>query len=97
MLFGWSEEYGGAYHQWVKNGKPSNIIRDQMSYLNIDPALRVQKISEWNRPVVWPFLLIPLVVALLLWPALRVWRKRQDRSVMDGMQEAQQRTLGDFK
>ncbi len=97
MLFGWSEEYGGAYHQWVKNGKPSNIIRDQMSYLNIDPALRVQKINEWNRPVLWPFVLMPMVLGLMLWPAYRVWRKRQDRSVSDGMKAVQARTLGEFK
>ncbi|NCX12775.1 MAG: peptide ABC transporter substrate-binding protein, partial [Betaproteobacteria bacterium] len=23
MIFGWSEEYAGAYHQWLYNGKPS--------------------------------------------------------------------------
>ena len=28
-LFGWSEEYTGAYQQWLTNGKPSNIIRER--------------------------------------------------------------------
>ena len=88
MLFGWSEEYGGAYHQWVRNGKPSNIIRDQMSYLTVDPVLRAQKISQWNTPVVWPLVLLPVLLALLMWPAVRVWRKRQEQSIARGMEDA---------
>ncbi len=78
MLFGWSQDYGGAYHQWVFNGKPSNIIRDQMSYLRVDPVLRRQKINEWNQPIGWPIVLLPFLVFLLVWPAYRVWSKRQN-------------------
>jgi hypothetical protein len=81
MLFGWSEEYGGAYHQWVRNGKPSNIIRDQMAYLDVDAKMRVEKIRAWNQPIWWPLLVIPFLVALMLWPALLIWRKRQSLSI----------------
>jgi hypothetical protein len=81
MLFGWSEEYGGAYHQWVHNGKPSNIIRDQMSYLRVDPTQRVEKIRQWNQAVLWPLILLPLVIGLLLWPAVSIWRRRQNLSI----------------
>ena len=81
MLFGWSEEYGGAYHQWVKNGKPSNIIRDQMSYLSVDPALRVEKIRQWNQAVLWPLVLLPILLGLILWPAVHIWRRRQNLSI----------------
>ena len=84
LLFGWSEEYGGAYHQWVRNGKPSNIIRDQMSYLKVEPELRVEMIRQWNQAVVWPFLVLPLVLLLLLWPAVSIWRKRQNLSIAHG-------------
>ena len=78
LLYGWSEEYGGAYHQWVHNGKPSNIIRDNLPYLRIDAALRSQKIEEWNRPNWWPVLLLPVGLFLLIWPAWRAWRRRQN-------------------
>mgnify|MGYP006267369865 CR=1 FL=1 len=81
MLFGWSEEYGGAYHQWVKNGKPSNIIRDQMSYLSVDPALRVEKLRQWNQAVLWPLVLLPILLGLILWPAVHIWRRRQNLSI----------------
>ena len=77
LLNGWSEEFGGAYHQWVFNGKPSNIIRDQLAYLRIDPALRQAKIKEWNQAVVWPLVLAPFLFLLLAIPAWRGWKKRQ--------------------
>jgi ABC-type transport system substrate-binding protein len=81
MIFGWSEEYGGAYQPWVHNGKPSNIVRDQMAYLRVDPALRRAKIQEWNQAVLWPLGLIPVMLALLVWPAWAVWRRRQHARV----------------
>jgi ABC-type transport system substrate-binding protein len=82
LLYGWSEEYGGAFHQWVYNGKPSNIIRDQLQYLRIDPALRVKKIAEWNQPVWWPLLLIPVGLIAVSWPAWRAWRRRLQQSAL---------------
>ena len=88
LLYGWSEEYGGAFHQWVYNGKPSNIIRDQLQYLRIDPALRVQKIAEWNQPIWWPLFLIPLGLVAVSWPAWRAWRRRLQQSALAKQEEA---------
>lgn len=83
LLHGWSEEFGGAYHQWVFNGKPSNIIRDQLPYLRLDPQLRQTKLEEWNQALVWPLLLLPMALAGLIWPAWRGWKQRQNkRAVM---------------
>ena len=79
LLNGWSEEFGGAYHQWVFNGKPSNIIRDQLPYLRIDPALRQVKTQEWNQAHVWPLLWVPVLILFLAIPAWRGWRKRQNQ------------------
>jgi len=87
LLNGWSEEFGGAYQQWVYNGKPSNIIRDQLAYLRIDPALRQAKIQEWNQGVVWPLLLAPMLLLLLAVPAWRGWKKHQtQRAVVNRME-----------
>ena len=77
MLFGWSEEYAGAYHQWLYNGKPSNIIRDQLQYLRIDPEQRMRLTREWNQPLVWPLWLIAGLIVLLIAPAVYAWRTRQ--------------------
>ena len=80
MLFGWSEEYAGAYHQWLYNGKPSNIIRDQLQYLRIDPKLRLELIQEWNKPIRWPLLVLAAILVLLITPAFHAWRQRQNRT-----------------
>ena len=77
MLWGWSEEFGGAYHQWLYNGKPSNIIRDQLPYLRIDAAERERLVQQWNRPNWWPVLAVPLLLLLMAWPAWRAWQRRQ--------------------
>lgn len=77
MLFGWSEEYAGAYHQWLYNGKPSNIIRDQLQYLRLDPKLRQERTQAWNRPLSWPLIVLAGIFILLITPAFHAWRKRQ--------------------
>lgn len=77
-LWGWSDEYSGAYHQWLHNGKPSNIIRDQLQYLRIDPVLRAQLVQQWNRPNPWPLIAFLAALVALVWPAWRAWQRRQN-------------------
>lgn len=75
-LFGYFPKSGGAYQAWVGNAKPTQMVRNTLQYYRIDPALRAQKIREWNQPVWWPlWLLGGLFVAggLLAW---RTARKR---------------------
>jgi ABC-type transport system substrate-binding protein len=77
----WSWGYfptsAAAMHQWVHNGKPTQIIRNQTQYLRIDPQLRAQKIAEWNRPIWWPVVLIVLALAAGIVPAFRAYRRRE--------------------
>ncbi len=84
MLYGWSEEFGGAYHQWVSNGKPSNIIRDNLPYLRVDADLRTRKIQEWNQAIWWPLAVLPLLLLAVAWPAWQAWRKRQSQRAVQG-------------
>ena len=77
-LYGWTDEFSGAYQQWVYNGKPSNIIRDQLQYLRVDPALRVQMIERWNQPNPWPLIALVLALFAAAWPAWRAWKRRQN-------------------
>jgi len=75
--FGYWPTSAAAYHQWIFNGKPTQIVRNHISYLRLDPDLRARKIREWNRPVWWPLPLLGAAFLLALWPAWRIWRRRE--------------------
>lgn len=75
--FGWFPYASGAYQPWVYNGKPSVMIRDMAKYYRIDPAMRMAKQAEWNRPSWWPPLLIVLILIGAAWGTQRAFRKRE--------------------
>ena len=82
-LWGWTDEYSGAYNQWVFNGKPSNIIRDQLQYLRIDAALRVRLVEQWNRANPVPLLVFLALLVVAAWPAWLAWKRRQNATVTE--------------
>ncbi len=75
--FGYFPTSAAAYHQWVSNGKPTQIIRNHIGYLRLDPELRARKLAEWNKPVWWPMPLIAIVLLAAVVPAWFAWRRRE--------------------
>jgi ABC-type transport system substrate-binding protein len=75
--FGYFPTSAAAYHQWVHNGKPTQIIRDHIRFLRLDPELRARKVAEWNRPIWWPIPLIALALLAAIVPAWFAWRRRE--------------------
>lgn len=75
--FGYFPTSAAAYHQWISNGKPTQIIRNHIGYLRLDPELRARKIAEWNRPIWWPISLILLALLAGIIPAGFAWRRRE--------------------
>jgi ABC-type transport system substrate-binding protein len=78
--FGYFPTSAAAYHQWISNGKPTQIVRNHIGYLRLDPALRAKKLAEWNKPIWWPMPLIVLLLILAVVPAWLVWRKREQET-----------------
>lgn len=81
-MFGYYPKSGGAYQQWVRNAKPTQMVRNTLQYVRIDPALRAEKIAQWNQPVWWPLLLVALGLLLLMWPAWRTLKRQQTRTAL---------------
>ncbi len=81
VLFGYFPTDIAAFHAWVKNAKPSGMIRNSLQYFDVDAALRVKQITAWNAPERWPLALIALVLLGLLFYARRVWRQRDQRTL----------------
>ncbi|MEO8004030.1 MAG: ABC transporter substrate-binding protein [Betaproteobacteria bacterium] len=67
-------------HTWVYNRKPNKMANNGLKYQRIDPRLRETMRTVWNRPVVWPILVLFAALALALLPALLSYRRRERAS-----------------
>jgi len=75
--FGYFPTSAAAFQQWVYNGKPTQIVRNHIGYLRLDPALRARMIAEWNKQIWWPIPLIAIVLVAAAVPAWFAWRRRE--------------------
>jgi len=81
-VFGYIPWGGLAFQQWVYNGKPSLMVRDMAKYYRIDPALRMQKLAEWNKPIFWPLWIVLAAVLMLIWVARRGYVAREQATAV---------------
>jgi hypothetical protein len=65
-------------HSWVRNVKPAGLSLPTARYIDIDPAQRSQRRAEWNRPVLWPAIVLAGGALALLVPGIVTFlRERQ--------------------
>ena len=76
-LWGYHPKSYGLTHSWMQNGKPNNMARNNLKYLRVDVAKREAMRREWNRPVVWPAVLVFLFVVASAIPAVLAYRRRE--------------------
>ncbi len=57
-MFGFFPNSGGAWHGWVANAKPTQMVRNTLQYYRVDPELRAASIRKWNTPVRWPLFVL---------------------------------------
>jgi oligopeptide transport system substrate-binding protein len=77
-LFGFHPKGFSLQHAWVANVKPNLMANNTLKYRGVDPAVRAIRRAEWNRPVLWPFVLMLGGLAILIWPAWSQYRKREE-------------------
>ncbi len=65
------------HHAWYRNVKPNLMANNTLKYKAVDPELRARKRREWNRPVVWPLLLLGGLLLLSAIPAVIGYRRRE--------------------
>jgi len=65
------------FHSWLGNAKVNEISDNKLKYLKVDAVRREELRREWNKPVLWPALLVLLVLAISIVPALRIHRRRE--------------------
>ncbi|MCI0653801.1 MAG: ABC transporter substrate-binding protein, partial [Methylococcaceae bacterium] len=76
-LFGVHPKNFSLSHGWYKNLKPNLMANNNLKYLRIDTGQRESKRNEWNRPKLWPVILLALVVLALILPAWSYYRHKQ--------------------
>ena len=64
-------------HRWLANVKPNDMAGNTMQYLRVDPALRAELRREWNRPVVWPVVVLLVALIASAIPAFLAYRRRE--------------------
>ncbi|ASP40226.1 peptide ABC transporter substrate-binding protein [Bacterioplanes sanyensis] len=66
---------------WVSNSKLHGISKATLKYIKIDPQLRQEKQAEWNKPNLLPLILVILLLAALIVPAIMVYQRRQKQTI----------------
>ena len=82
-VWGFYEKAYTLQHGWLYNRKPGKIVRNTLKYQRIDVAARERLRAEWNRPILWPLLVVGLLGALIVAPAVTHYRRRE-RAGADG-------------
>ena len=76
-VWGFYEKAYTLQHGWLYNRKPGKIVRNTLKYQRIDLAQRERLRAEWNRPILWPLVLVGLLGALVVAPAVMHYRRRE--------------------
>jgi ABC-type transport system substrate-binding protein len=76
-IFGFHPKQFGLRHSWVANAKPNDMAGNTTKYRRLDVPRREALRREWNKPLVWPAVLILLAVVLSAIPAVVTYRRRE--------------------
>jgi anti-sigma-K factor RskA len=56
------------------------MANNTLKYRRIDPELRAERRAEWNRPVLWPLVLLAGALVAVIAPAAIAWRQRERKT-----------------
>ncbi|MBN8440197.1 MAG: ABC transporter substrate-binding protein [Thauera sp.] len=76
-LFGFHPKSYSLQHGWVHNRKPGSMVRNTLKYQRVDVARREAARADWNRPMLWPLVVVALLLAAVIAPALLHWRRHE--------------------
>jgi len=79
-IFAYYPKSFGLRHGWVHNVKPNLMANNTLKYRRIDPELREKRRAEWNRPVLWPIVLLIVALVAVIAPAVIGWRRHERKT-----------------
>ncbi len=63
-------------HGWMASRTPNLMANNTLKYTDLNPASRVAYQHTWNRPALWPLVVVLLGAMLIGVLALRAWQRR---------------------
>lgn len=75
-VFGLHPKNFSLHHAWYRNLKPNLMADNQLKYQRVLAGDRARRQREWNRPLLWPLVVLPGLVLLALAPAWFAYRRR---------------------
>jgi ABC-type transport system substrate-binding protein len=76
-LWGYNPKQFVLHHGWYKNVKPNLMAHNTLQYRRIDVELRKKLRKQWNKPVVWPVLVLFIVIVLSIVPAVVTYLRKE--------------------
>lgn len=78
-VWGFHPKMFTLYHAWNHNIKPNLMANNTLKYRRLDTELRKEMQQQWNRPLIWPLLLVLLFLILMVLPAVMVYRHKKHK------------------
>lgn len=75
--WGFNPKSLALYHSWYHNVWANPLANNTLKYKRIDAAERTQKQKAWNRPIVWPILIVLLLLVVSVYPLMKAYQARQ--------------------
>jgi ABC-type transport system substrate-binding protein len=79
-IFAYYPKSFGLRHGWLHNVKPNLMANNTLKYRRINPDLRENRRDEWNRPVLWPIVLLIAAMVAVIAPAVIAWRRHERKT-----------------
>ena len=80
-VWGFNPKQFSLSHSWYLNGKPNLMAHNVLQYKRIEPFERERKRKEWNKPVLWPIILVVLVFVGTGIPAVLAYRRKEHMAI----------------
>ncbi|MBU1264537.1 MAG: ABC transporter substrate-binding protein [Gammaproteobacteria bacterium] len=79
-IFAYYPKSFGLRHGWVMNVKLNLMANNTLKYRRVDPDLREARRAEWNRPALWPIVLLVVAIIAVIAPAVIAWRRHERKT-----------------
>jgi len=81
-IFGLHPKSFSLYHEWYQNLKPNLMANNKLKYLRINAAKREQARQQWNQAIWWPVVLVVVIIALMIFPAIRSFQNKAKKTIL---------------